>query len=430
MKQALSWVALVATASIIGLLTPTYGFSIVACILTLGVLVLAYRKPELALILWVLTVVFVPSWTSVYVGGIGLPPAALGVPILLGIGLSRVFGHEPVRINRMDIAIGLATLMVLFLSFTDELRGIVFVRDLLVLWVLGYLLGRNVTVKVTQAYVIMMAAVAAWGVVEFFFGIHLFAEWMPSSNHTLNLIQERAGVSRSEVSFGHGIAYGAALAMAIPFAHQFRKNVVLVQALLAAGILVSLSRGPMLALALTLILTAWVFSSSGKARLRYTVLAIAVGGAVYTVMSGLYSGVYSGEVAGSGNARLDQYALVRDSLHWMSSALTFAGQEASPLVNGVQLIDSTPLRFAVNFGIITAVLFLVPVLVAGVRCLKRTAGPASVALAGQIPVLLVTSPITQWQVLLFFMMGAVAAEVTSRSATVSEQADEKEPVLV
>ena len=84
----------------------------------------------------------------------------------------------------------------------------------------------------------------------------------------------------------------------------------------------------------------------------------------------------------------------------------------------------------VIFGIITAVLFLVPVLVAGVRCLKRTAGPASVALAGQIPVLLVTSPITQWQLLLFFMMGAVAAEVTSRSATVSEQADEKDPVLV
>ncbi|WP_288076674.1 hypothetical protein [Rhodococcus sp. (in: high G+C Gram-positive bacteria)] len=391
---------------------------------------LAYKKPELALILWLLTVVFVPSWTTFYVGGIGFPPAVLGAPILLGIGLSRVFGPEPIRINRMDIAIGLATLMVLFLSFTGELRGIVFVRDLLVLWVLGYLLGRNVTVKVTRAYVIIMAVVAAWGVIEFFFGMHLFTEWMPSANHTLNLIQERAGVSRSEATFGHGIAYGAALAMAIPFAHQLRKHVVLVQALLAAGILVSLSRGPMLALAFTLVLTAWVFSSDGKTRLRYTALAVVVGGAVYAVMSGLYSGVYSGEVAGSGNARLDQYGLVRDSLHWMSSALTFVGQEASPVVNGVQIIDSTPLRFAVNFGIIAAALLLAPVLIASLRCLKRTAGPASVALAGQIPVLLVTSPITQWQVLLFFMMGAVASEATSRSRDAEEQPDEREPARV
>lgn len=83
----------------------------------------------------------------------------------------------------------------------------------------------------------------------------------------------------------------------------------------------------------------------------------------------------------------------------------------TPLVNGILVIDSTPLRLAANFGIIAAVLFAVPVLIALARVIGRKAGPASVALAGQIPVLAVTSFITQWQVLIFFAMGLVATEV-------------------
>ncbi|WP_237171819.1 hypothetical protein, partial [Prescottella equi] len=78
----------------------------------------------------------------------------------------------------------------------------------------------------TSSFALIMAGVALWGIVEFLSGMHLFVDWMPGANQTLNAIQERSGVARSEAAFGHAIAYGASLAMAIPFAQQLRKGAV------------------------------------------------------------------------------------------------------------------------------------------------------------------------------------------------------------
>ncbi|NKS73210.1 hypothetical protein GS531_11340 [Rhodococcus hoagii] len=263
----------------------------------------------------------------------------------------------------------------------------------------------------TSSFALIMAGVALWGIVEFLSGVHLFVDWMPGANQTLNAIQERSGVARSEAAFGHAIAYGASLAMAIPFAQQLRKGAVAVQIVLALGIVASLSRGPLLALAVTFALTAWVLASHPALRLRYMLLTLIGGATVYFVLGRLYSGVDSDQVAGSGEMRINQYDAIGGSLHWLSSALEFTGVNQTPLVNGILVIDSTPLRLAANFGIIAAVLFAVPVLIALARVIGRKAGPASVALAGQIPVLAVTSFITQWQVLIFFAMGLVATEV-------------------
>ncbi|ORJ99577.1 hypothetical protein A5N75_10990 [Prescottella equi] len=405
------WLAAPAVAAAAGALVPSHGLLIVAAMAGAGLAVFAAHKPDTAIVFWLVVVAVVPSWTEFYGLGFGLPPAALGVPIVVGILGASYLGKNPVRIGWVDGALAAASILVLFLSLTGELHGVVFVRDLLVLWILAYVLGRNSTARVTSSFALIMAGVALWGIVEFLSGMHLFVDWMPGANQTLNAIQERSGVARSEAAFGHAIAYGASLAMAIPFAQQLRKGAVAVQIVLALGIVASLSRGPLLALAVTFALTAWVLASHPALRLRYMLLTLVGGATVYFVLGRLYSGVDSDQVAGSGEMRINQYDAIGGSLHWLSSALEFTGVNQTPLVNGILVIDSTPLRLAANFGIIAAVLFAVPVLIALARVIGRKAGPASVALAGQIPVLAVTSFITQWQVLIFFAMGLVATEV-------------------
>lgn len=411
-KAGLAWAAIVGLALTAGALVPIYGTAVLAALLGLGVVAFSYVRPQAAIVTWVVVTAMVPYWTNVYVSAMGFPPsAAFGLPVLLGAGAAFLMRPQKARLHWMDGALAAGALIIMFLWFSGELQGIYFLRDLLLLWALAYVLGRMMDSRViATAFPIIMAVVAAWGLLEFAFGLHLFADWMPSTSHTWNRIQERAGVSRSEAAFGHAIAYGAALVLALPYAQRLPRYSLVTQLLLVAGIVVSLSRGPLLGLALTLVLCAWVLSTPQR-RVRDTLLTAAGGLAVYFILTNLYSGEYSSEVSSSGDARLDQFFAVRDHLNWLSSAISFTGPEGSPIVAGIAVIDSTPLRLAVNFGIIAAFLALTPVIVAGVRSINRKAGVASVALAGQIPILVVTSFITQWQVLIFFFMGLVTSEV-------------------
>lgn len=407
--------ATVALAAVVGYLAPDYGTMIAAGILGIALVAFSYSRPQWAIALWLAVVVVVPNWTTIYVAGIGMPPSsAIGIPILAGVAAARLAAPDKLRISWMDWSLAVASLIVTLLWVGGELQGVYFVRDLLLVWVLAYVLGRNADEVVKSSFAVLMAIAAVWGIVEFLFGLHLFVDWMPSATHTLNQIQSRAGVDRSEAAFGHAIAYGASLAMAIPFAQHLRRHSLAVQLLLAAGIIVSLSRGPLIALAVTLVLLAWVTASSSKLRVRYIALTVVGASIVWVVLDRMYSGVYADEVVSSGDSRSSQWEVIQPALQWFSSALTYFGPDATPEVRGVTIIDSTPLRLAANYGIVAAVLFSIPVVVAAWRVVRRKAGAASIALAGQIPVLAVTSFITQWQALVFFVMGMVVTECMTR----------------
>ncbi|NKS79090.1 hypothetical protein GS539_26820 [Rhodococcus hoagii] len=170
----------------------------------------------------------------------------------------------------------------------------------------------------------------------------------------------------------------------------------------------------MIALAVTLVLLTWVTASSSKLRVRYIALTVVGASAVWVVLGRMYSGVYAEEVVSSGDSRSSQWEVIQPALRWFSSALTYFGPDATAEVRGIAIIDSTPLRLAANYGIVAAVLFSIPVVVAAWRVFRREAGSASIALAGQIPVLAVTSFITQWQALVFFVMGLVVTESMAR----------------
>ena len=400
-------------SAVVGAAVTQYSTLILFAIAALGVVALAATRPDIATIVWLTVAVLVPFWTPIPAAGLVFQPAsALAIPVVLGILIGRIGKSAQIRLCYLDYAIAAGSLIVIVQWYVGDLPGFVFIKDLLFLWLLAYVIGRFAVENVRTALVVLMSIVAAWGIAEFLLGWHVFIEWFPSSNHTLNEIQERSGIARSEASLGHGIAYGASLALAIPFTQKFGRRAVWIQLLLCAGIIVSLSRGPMLTMILTLALTVWVLSDA-KNRLRYIVLALVGGIGVYYVLGALYSGVYSDEVRGSGDARVTQFDAVVDAVNWLTSAIT-GTVNGQAIAGRVGIIDSTPLRLAVNFGVVATVLLLLPVAVSAWRAVKRTANAAAVALAGQIPVLVVTSLIVQWQVLIFFLMGMVATEISTR----------------
>lgn len=396
----------------------TYAMLLVAAIFGIALYALALRRPQQALALWLVAVCFVPDWTTVHVGPLALSPSsAVGLPFVIGLIARRLFSDDRMRNVRIAFAdwalLGAGVLIIAQnnLSFLNS----VLAKEFALVWVVSYILGRAAGPMVQRALVIMLSIAAAWGVIEFVFGIHVFEFWSMSSSHHWNVIQERAGVARSEATFGHAIAYGAALALAIPFTKLLSDRWALIaQIVLAAGVVFSLSRGPMLSLIVAFALTA-VFLSSGAYRIRMLILTAVGGVTVYAVLQFLYNGPFADEVQQSGAQRGNQFQATVERLHLITPSRGFALQGDRYSVGGVEVIDSTPLRLAVNFGIVAAVLILVPVVLALIYMLTMRAGVATVALVGQIPALLVTSLITQWTVLIFFAMGMAVTEMTRRN---------------
>lgn len=403
--------AAVAVAVVGGALSATGDVKlIVAAILGAGLFALAVRNPQWGAIVWVIGMVFIPNWTTLHLGPLILTPtSALALPILAGSVVFLLIHNRKVTLHWMDGTLVVAGVAIVLQAETQFLASVL-VKEFALVWVVGYVFGRMANEQVQRVLVRVLVVVAIWGIVEFVLGIHVFENWFPSANHHWGDIQERAGVARSEATFGHAIAYGAALAMAIPLAQRLPRHPLVAQVILAAGVICSLSRGPLASLAVGLVLVALVVAAS-RQRFRYLLIAVSGSAAIYYVFGFLYGGSDAATVALSGDQRSVQFEAALRTLNWLTPADGFGvTAEGRYAVNGVDVIDSTPLRIAVNFGIITAVLLLLPIGLAVWRILTRKAGVASVALATQIPTLIVTSLITQWSALVFVAMGMVVSE--------------------
>ena len=385
----------------------------IAVLVGAALIILGCIRPQIAMVAWLLCVIFIPNWTPIPAGPFGSynPTTAIGIPILIGIGLAAVLNRNSLRLHWMDftlVAGGLLILLQAGIGFADS----ALVKMFALLWVIGYIFGRLATPQVQRVFVRALVVVAVWGILELLLDIHVFENWATSANHHWNEIQTRAGFNRSEGPFGHAISYGAVLAMGIPLAHRLPRCRVAAQIILAVGVICSFSRGPLGTLVVALILSALVLNSvDSRTRRRLFFVAVAGSGVAWFVMEYLYKGEDSARVVQSGEQRSNQYNAVLDTLNWLDPATGFGQDGDRYVVGGVAIIDSTPLRLAVNFGIIAAVLLLMPILVAAWRVVTFKAGVASVAVVTQIPVLIVTSLITQWAVLVFFAMGMAVSEV-------------------
>lgn len=369
----------------------------------------AYR-PMVGIVAWLAALVLIPDWTPLPVGL--KPIGAIGVIVLVGLLVSR--RRERIQIALADVALVAAVMFLAVLTFLDG-YPIVLLSNLAAISLASYLVGREAPTAARRAYVYAMIFVSVWGVFEAVTHVHVFSQWMLSPSHHWELIQTRSGVDRSEAAFGHAIAYGASIALAIPYAREMPKRAGLVQVILLAGVIASFSRGPILTATFTLGLAVF-FATQGRRRIGSVLAFIVAAAVIVFVFQFLYSGEDAAETAQSGDQRTIQLLATLPHVQWFGSAgLSFEDGRVQTL--GTDIIDNTFLRLAINFGWVLAAMILAPLIFSIVRFIRGERSPASLALIGQIPVLAVTSLITQWQAALFFVAGMAITELVALRAS-------------
>ena len=384
---------------------------------------IGFSRPKSALVVWVLVVCLVPCWFGVAFAGLGYlqPASLLGLPIIAGLLLRRS------AVVKFHLADWLVIGYLLALAFatqwgtpSSELKAG------FVLFGASYLIGRTIGIVAPErtGKIIAMVAVglSLFAIMESLTGFHPFKDLNTSSPLGFWAhIQVRGGRDRSEATFGHAIALGSFLALAAPFvlAHLRWRRLGFV--IIALGVLATLSRGSMLALGLVVTLTF-------MPRLGLPALAWRKGGT--TLLLGALTLVLypiTEGVALQSSAELDSTANYRSSLlSLIHLAHPFGLAEGTQYRESIHTfifggyfgsIDNAPLALALTQGWLPLLPLLVGVAGAVFVYLRGQAGPAHIALLGQIPALITVALITQWGPLVWLIAGwAVSEAATMRRA--------------
>jgi hypothetical protein len=292
------------------------------------------------------------------------------------------------------------------------------------IWATAFLVGRMLPEKVDLEWVhsaiaIVMGIAAMAAVMEFITSINIFPLVFHANNAAFDFWsapQPRGGVLRAEGAFGHSIALGASLALAIPFAvgSRLRTSVrVLLVLSLLAGITVTFSRSAMMAGALALILSIIFLRNGLSLRARAAILVTA--GICAIALLPLVLAVFqdaSDEAAKSSAARGHMLQLLGQIGITGSSSSRSVGAGGEAMYGQFASIDNAVLLLALTYGAIT----LIPVLIlfgcAVVRMLQRRSEPAVIAIVAQAPALLTVALITQYASMFWFVAGLAVFAVS------------------
>jgi hypothetical protein len=377
---------------------------------------LGRRRPGALLVVWLLVVCFVPIWVEVRV----LLPwsAASGIALLAAAtfvsrGLPRVWS--------------LADLLMCFLflwalsPFLVGRLSLASLAGVLSVWIAGYGLGRIAPIRIDLHWIYGAVAVAFTGVavlavIEFVTGWHGLASWGPANatRESWQQIQVRSGLERSEGAFGHSIALGASLALALVLTieSRFRPWIrVLMLLIMLTAIAITLSRTSLVCAALGIGLSI-VFLRSPLARsVRRALVVLAVGGAAVLVPFILGVLGASDEAEGSAAYRGNLLSLVPYfRLFGVSDALEISAT-GRVYFAGFRSIDSQLVLFGLSYGWITLGFVVLMLALAVIQTLRGRAQAPTIAIVAQIPALATVALITQYHIFFWFVAGlAVAAE--------------------
>lgn len=368
------------------------------------------RWPAAGLVFWLFTVCFLPVWWSVRVG-LEWRPAMLGGLILLATYITRL----PRVFTGADLGVGLLFMAGIFpIIFGGASASSVF--GLASQWILGFLLGRLVLLRlgedlVYRIIVVMVSIVAFLALVEFVFDWHpwsllgpfneIYSIWGP--------IQGRGGLSRSEGAFGHSIALGCSLALALPFvlAARLRPWVRLALAcLLIGGTLVTLSRGALLSAGLSMVLVAVFGGRAYGAEPRRTAVIVLLIGSLISLPALSSVLAAAGDEAGKSadyRGRLLDLVSAMEPLGLSGQGRTAANGER--YIGTFQSIDSQIILTGLTYGWIVLLLGLVLLLAGAVLVVAGRASPGVIAIIGQAPALASVALITQYNIFFWFVAG-------------------------
>lgn len=394
--------------------------------LATGLLVLTRFKPGAGLVLWLLVIAFVPIWVEARVVVPISAASAVGFVVLVSLlgRQSVVFGPADLLFAFL-VACATAPMLVGHLSLSAFV-GVATV------WVVGFGLGRLAGTVIDDSWVygavaVVFTLVAALAIVEFVTGWHGLASWGPSnsSSATWRPIQVRSGLARAEGAFGHSIALGSSLAIALVMtvACRFRPAVRFAMiTVMLVGVATTLSRGALISAASGLLLCV-IFLRVDSVRLvrKRLLLMIVVAGAVLVPAFArlLAESAEAGPSAEYRGSLVSLLPFVR--IFGRSDALQIS-PTGRAYFGGFRSIDSQLVLFGLSYGALTLGLVVTLLVLAVVRVIGLRARPATVALIAQIPSLLTVALITQYHLFFWFTAGlAAASEVRAASQRVCQK---------
>ena len=383
--------------------------------LGLGVLavVVLRRWPRLAVLAYLLVLAFVPVWAGLNVKVFLEPQVLVGLLVLLPLLPSA--GRHRVR---PVVADGLLALFVLA-SLAPLLVGrssLTSVFDVAVQWLGAYLVGRFLAVRTGDDWVLRVIAlvfsvVALLALVEYATGVNVFL-LVPGTgpeHQVWATLQERGGVLRAEGAFGHSIALGAALSMAVPLtlASSYRVGVRLgMVALMVAGVVVTFSRIGLVCTALGIVLSLLARRDQLPARLRVLLAgALAVGAAVVAPLLTRVFAAAGSEASDSAAYRGDLLDLVADMRSLGFSSAFYRAPDGTVYFGGFRSIDSALILEGLTYGWVPLAIAVVALAGGVLAVLARRASAPTIALVAQIPALATVALITQYSTMVFLVAG-------------------------
>ncbi len=400
----------------------------VAVVGALGVVVLR-QAPRLALGVWLAVLCAVPVWAGVTVVVDWEPEVLVTLLVLTSLVSLRPRGRVRPA-GGLTPADGVVALFVLTAAVVPVVTGATSVSDVFVLtvqWTGAFLVGRLVGHRVGLRWVygavaVAFALVAALALVEFALGWNPFVQ-VPGSgslHEAWSPIQERGGRARAEGAFGHSIALGASLALALPIAlvAPFRAGVrVALAVLLLAASAVTFSRVGLVTAVLGVVLCVLFLRSGLSWRIRLVVVCglVVVGAALGSLLSGVFTaaGAEAADSAGYRVALLDLVPQISafgrsDSAYRLASGESYFG--------GFSSIDNALLLLGLRYGWVPLVVVTGLLVAACATVLRGRATAPTIALVAQIPSFVSVALITQYATLLWFVAGlAVFAQAAARS---------------
>lgn len=390
-------------------------------------LALVWGRPRLLALTWLSGLIFLPVWVGVAVY-IGLEPATyLGLPVLALLLVSC-----PVRYPTPWTVVDL---LVLTFFATCLLAGafgplsLDAATKIGLKWGLGYLLARALLARVEArwlygAFAVLMGLAAVLGIVEFVTSSNPFYLLQgpdgASAYRDWAVPQIRGGLWRVEGAFGHSIAFGCALAFAVPLLLVSRLPgllKVVLGAAIAGALVLTFSRLGIGAAVLGLLLTVCSPAAPVTRRTRVVVLTatVAVAVAVAPFLSAVFDDAGS-EASDSADYRDRLWALVPSIQFIGRSTAAYVGPSGTPYFGSFRSIDNAVLLLALTYGALP--LLLVGLLYGG-AVLRLLSGRYSAPLAGLValgPAFVSVALITQYETLVWFAVGLSCAVVAQEHA--------------
>lgn len=405
MKRNLSDVRIAVVACVLSLAVLASGDRLVigaiVVVITAILLVLASRANHLALV-WFTVVAICPPWISLVAMGVRIPIATV-----ISVGIIAVMGHRTrLKAAATDHLVLLAAIFTIVAAATSHTPPHI-ATQVLFEWAACYVAGRylaSVGYAICDIANRLAGLIGALAILQFITRINvasIFPFEIGSSDSFWAALQERGGMVRAELTFGHSIALGGSLTILIAFGLASRaRGAQILTGLGICGTVATLSRSAIVAAIICLGLSVLLSSRSRLWKAGLTTILAGIALVVYRM--------FNDAASSSGNLEIHDSTQYREGLNSLWGIVRPLGLApgGSPANDGSTYrwgtfysIDNGLLFIALYAGAIVCLLVTCSLLYTLVRSWQaRTRNPVPlVLLLSQIPLLLTVAPICQYQ---------------------------------